>query len=619
LEKHHKALSTEPKEINEVVWGRIQDLVLELSREMHIHSNEEHIMDNFSLGQRATVESSCSKGGELGLACEELTLRNDFGYHDPITSTLLGYVRPSEGEGEDLDPEPVYAEGYLPSIEEIERFYPNDKVFESFEVKPSCIIEPLKVRIITKPNVGVFTRLRGLQKKLWSFLANHHSGFFDLIGEPLERRHLWSIAANWQPGEFFCSGDYSAATDNLKKQVSHEILRVILQSLFGKDTIAYHTALNSMLENEVLVDSSAFPQDDLYHNTRENNLKNRFVESQLKVPLDGYKQKNGQLMGNVLSFPILCIANYLAYHISRELEIGKLIPLWQVPPVKINGDDILFKCTRSFYPLWVDVVSEFGFFPSLGKNLLSDTILQINSELYYNNTANVNGVYRCTSLTRIPFINFGLCTFRGKQDCSRDLTLAKWDLRNTDVRKAHPQSYYSQVEKFRELRSNGECTKQCQVTPVMLRVERLRQQLGPRAVNAAEIYQKLRIESGFLFESADKIFRKHFRTLELIFPGIEVDGVYSSVFNKCLFKDPNPSPGATLTPELLTAFSKRFPSLKLEKSTKSYLGLDKGYARFSKKWKSYLAYLNLYFECGLDGFPSFEEVPSGSMTLEIVA
>ncbi len=75
----------------------------------------------------------------------------------------------------------------------------------------------------------------------------------------------------------------------------------------------------------------------------------------------------GQMMGSYLSFPLLCLQNFLGFDFSRERAgLGKL-------PVLINGDDILFQCPKSFAPEWMSVVKDLGLEVEVTKTSVSDS------------------------------------------------------------------------------------------------------------------------------------------------------------------------------------------------------------------------------------------------------
>lgn len=83
--------------------------------------------------------------------------------------------------------------------------------------------------------------------------------------------------------------------------------------------------------------------------------------------------KRGTLMGNALSFPLLCLNNYLAFRY--------LVPREGVP-VKINGDDIVFRSTRAEFDRWSEGVQDFGLKLSLGKTMIHDRSFSLNSTFF---------------------------------------------------------------------------------------------------------------------------------------------------------------------------------------------------------------------------------------------
>lgn len=171
------------------------------------------------------------------------------------------------------------------------------------------------------------------------------------------------IAKWWTPGLYWTSGDYSAATDNLKGEVSYYLLKKILDrsGLFTEDPLLYEQAIRSFLNSEVIYDEKVIPNysgiSELGPDIRE---------------LDSFMQTNGQLMGHVLSFPILCLANYISYVLSVEEMKKREVSFEEIVtehPLRINGDDILFCSTREFREIWMKTITLFGFEPSQGKKL----------------------------------------------------------------------------------------------------------------------------------------------------------------------------------------------------------------------------------------------------------
>jgi hypothetical protein len=101
-------------------------------------------------------------------------------------------------------------------------------------------------------------------------------------------------------------------------------------------------------------------------------------------------QVEGQLMGNLMCFPLLCLQNYIAFR-------------WIFPasvPVKVNGDDIVFKCTREEYERWASFVGQVGLVLSRGKTLVSEKYFSLNSAFFW---ARRDKPPRPVPVTRVSF------------------------------------------------------------------------------------------------------------------------------------------------------------------------------------------------------------------------
>lgn len=223
------------------------------------------------------------------------------------------------------------------------------------------ITEPLKVRIITAMAALSTYISKTMQKALWNYLARFPC--FALITQPFSEDLLHQMLSNHRAlyGEDsewdFVSGDYSAATDNLKIQATKMVLDLIITKLSPSDaSLAPH--LREILLEQVLV----YPRD-----------------AQQPPVL----QANGQLMGSVLSFPILCILNLYTFFKTLDLQVQcDLISgrrSYKSLPVLINGDDILFRANQVRYDRWKVAGSAIGFELSLGKNFVHRRFFTVNS------------------------------------------------------------------------------------------------------------------------------------------------------------------------------------------------------------------------------------------------
>jgi hypothetical protein len=79
-------------------------------------------------------------------------------------------------------------------------------------------------------------------------------------------------------------------------------------------------------------------------------------------------------MGNLLSFPLLCIVNYLAFRYYAK--VGPEVP------VRINGDDIVFRAAAPVARRWMEGVIGSGLTLSAGKTLVSPQYFTLNSRLF---------------------------------------------------------------------------------------------------------------------------------------------------------------------------------------------------------------------------------------------
>jgi hypothetical protein len=256
------------------------------------------------------------------------------------------------------------------------------------------IPEPLKVRVITKGQSVTQTYSRSLQRDLFDHLRKFPQ--FALIGEPIDEEHLWWMLGKTREGGFpfkdFVSGDYSSATDGISFKHTSEVLEAFLHMpcqgrLFGLGEVRKHIFRQAIALSEV-----------------------HYPESKVYGSIDPVQQSTGQLMGSVLSFPILCMINLVGYWmaINRWLDAHQL-PLIYDPkdlPVLINGDDILFMSDPELYSYWKEEIMNLNLKLSIGKNYYHRSVLTVNSEMYTYTFLE--------GFVRVPYLNVGLLTGQSK-------------------------------------------------------------------------------------------------------------------------------------------------------------------------------------------------------------
>jgi len=258
-----------------------------------------------------------------------------------------------------------------------------------------ALAEPLKVRTITKGNAIRNFLLAPLQNFLWGRLSTHK--IFKLIGTPITAEIVEdTIGRNLRAGEKLLSGDYSKATDDLAPWFSNCIARHISEQC----------ALPEWL-------SRLFLECLTGHMIRDPGDKHHVLP-----------QRWGQLMGSLVSFPVLCIANLIVCRWAVEASKFRRIPLDQLSML-VNGDDCLFKLKETYFRVWVRVAAYHGLTPSVGKVIFSDTVAQMNS---------VNFIYDELAerkFTRVPFVNMGLYYGLGRSSGSLKLKSGRRDTTDT--------------------------------------------------------------------------------------------------------------------------------------------------------------------------------------------
>jgi len=280
---------------------------------------------------------------------------------------------------------------------------------QDFVVKPVGLAEALKVRVITKGNAAAQTVMRAFQRKLYDVLIRHPTFLSLKKGGDLSVVELEHQLGRLGERQSWLSGDYEAATDNLQSWVSEVIVHEVCTVL-----------RMSALERDICV----------------RLLTGHFFEDESGKRL---RQRRGQLMGSIISFPILCIANAALCRFVVEMDrsqSGLNGPRSQKLTLQraqmlINGDDLVIKVTPFGRWLWSVIGREtMGLIESVGKTYYSTEFMEMNSRLfmydpvprpeyrYYHDRAdivtdshgNVETVRRCgyRYWHETPLINMGL-------------------------------------------------------------------------------------------------------------------------------------------------------------------------------------------------------------------
>jgi len=224
-------------------------------------------------------------------------------------------------------------------------------------VEPVGLAEALKIRVISKGPPMLYTALKPLQQFMWRTLKKHK--VFELIGKPVSEEIIMSCLGNIDDGrDVIISGDYKNSTDNLHSWVSECIARRMSWNL--RKNGFFPEVLEEMLVKSLI-----------HHNF-----------GTISEPLP---QREGQLMGSVTSFPILCIANagFCRWSLEEANEKTYNMVGTRLPPLRVNGDDCVLKgCKNSLIAIWEKITAFGGLSTSVGKTYYSRKFAVINSVLY---------------------------------------------------------------------------------------------------------------------------------------------------------------------------------------------------------------------------------------------
>jgi len=239
----------------------------------------------------------------------------------------------------------------------------NDPTLHTMKVV--SIPEPSKFRIITKMDGYLATALQPLQGAMLSaWKATRYSTMLhDDCTQLVNSVHKMN-----KGDEFFCSVDYESATDLLWRAATWAALEPMFEdSVFGP------LAWLSFRSGKIIYPGGVA------------------IESEERQP-----------MGHPLSFPLLCVANLAVYQwtalqealsrfprvsgtlksMRRQRRNRGLYIKHRLHAVIVNGDDMLFKCDRVFYDRFIRNAKSAGLHISVGKNYLSKTFCQINSQIF---------------------------------------------------------------------------------------------------------------------------------------------------------------------------------------------------------------------------------------------
>jgi len=252
----------------------------------------------------------------------------------------------------------------------------NATKFELPYVAAVGLAEPLKVRVISKGPPLLYTSLKPFQKWLWGVLKRHP--VFQLTSRPVTEDDVNRLLFDMPRDHEVVSGDYVSSTNRLHSWVSETILDELMICI-GENILDLE-----MFPINFMVDLKSYFLKALTKHifvveavSAENEGQDNMIDKIMKP------QTEGQLMGSIVSFPFLCIANAALCRLAMEEADGKKYRITgNKCPLLINGDDCLLRGSKRLRPIWESFCSLAGLSSSVGKTYFSRSFCTINSEIF---------------------------------------------------------------------------------------------------------------------------------------------------------------------------------------------------------------------------------------------
>jgi hypothetical protein len=319
---------------------------------------KEQIMTNLSRGcpfEQLSASSSASFEATRGMGGQHSVIRSRVGLDsEQLWGTQLermewrayahGRVRESNVLVE------VRSHDGLLNWQRVRRLAGSYDISQPLSCTIQAVLEPNKVRVISKGEAIPYYSMRPLQKAMHS--AMRDIDCFRLIGRPFSATDIIDLRDLSKPTWKWFSIDYSAATDGLSWKYSGAIFERLIYEL-PKDH--YDIAMRVLGPHK------------LFYPTRNGQVEFRGV------------QTNGQLMGSVLSFPILCLANIGVYLLATQDIQQGWTDAQRLRHVLVNGDDMVYAGPEELWEKHVDLGKRVGLEMSIGKAYIHDTYLNVNS------------------------------------------------------------------------------------------------------------------------------------------------------------------------------------------------------------------------------------------------
>nr|UQB76045.1 RNA-dependent RNA polymerase [Flumine narna-like virus 34] len=157
------------------------------------------------------------------------------------------------------------------------------------------------------------------------------------------------------------------------------------------------------------------------------------------------KQTDSQLMGSVVSFPFLCMANYTLSKQALEMDHNKIYTPSNIP-MAINGDDIVTRGSKHLFRYWKGITAIAGLKSSVGKTYVSKEFLVMNSTFY--DFKRTFGVGSGSFLTERKYVNMGLVYGRAKDGSTKEKRPTTLSSLSHELFRTCPSELYESAHKL---------------------------------------------------------------------------------------------------------------------------------------------------------------------------
>lgn len=361
-EAHRRAMETPHLTTSKDDEEKIRAALSRLPRQFYADQHKEVYAPSFS----ACLEATRKDGGNRGLLRWLWKTRE--GRAGSESGSIPELVLP-EGEGFVKDGEwceDTYYRTERPGLDEEYFQFLLGQARTTFpEARVEFVLEPLKVRSITKGPTGLYSYCRYWQKFVHGQLRQLPE--FRLLGKPVDTEDVLWCRGEERKGYEWVSIDYSAATDKLNAEFTVDALLTTLDPQWLKE----------FGDHADLLFDAAGPH---------------LITYPPKLGIPAVYQQNGQLMGSPMSFPLLCKVNAATIR-AADKEMGLSV---KDHHFLVNGDDALVYRPEGWRKIHERLAASAGLSYSVGKVYVSRNYANVNSTGFWTSGAT------CTKLDYIP-------------------------------------------------------------------------------------------------------------------------------------------------------------------------------------------------------------------------